>query len=59
MFSTWKNGPAMSSVQSPQSAGTGGGMSGPGGWHPTVLYMLALVIVEIVVVGILSRNLLK
>lgn len=34
-------------------------VQGPGGWHPTVLYMLALVIAEIVVVGFLSRTLLR
>lgn len=32
---------------------------GPGGWHPTVLYMLGLIVAEIVVVGFLSRILLK
>lgn len=60
MFSTWKNGPAMAAMQSPASSGTGAGLgAGPGGWHPTVLYMLALVIAEIVLVGFLSRHLLS
>ena len=54
MFSTWKSGPETAPVQSP-SAGL---QAGPGGWHPTILYMLALVVVEIVAVGILSRHLL-
>ena len=41
------------------SALSGPSMSaGPGGWHPTVLYMLALVAAEIVIVGVLSRHLL-
>jgi hypothetical protein len=54
MFSTWKSGPPMSAVQSPNT----GMSSGPGGWHPTILYMLGLVIAEIVLVAILSRHLL-
>lgn len=57
MFSTWKNGPPMNPVQGPQA---GSSLSaGPGGWHPTILYMIALVVSEIVIVGILSRNLLR
>jgi hypothetical protein len=55
MFSTWKNGPEMSAVQSPQQ---GALSAGPGGWHPTILYMLGLVIAEIVIVAWLSRRLL-
>lgn len=35
-----------------------GGPAGPGGWHPTVLAMLGLVVAEIVAVGFLSRHLL-
>jgi hypothetical protein len=56
MFSTWKSGPPMQAVQSSQNAGLS---SGPGGWHPTVLYMIALVVLEIFVVGLLSRQLLR
>lgn len=48
------------------SSAAGGGASPisapPGqaqGWHPTVLYMLGLVVAEIVLVGLLSRYLLK
>ena len=40
-------------VSGPSSA------AGPGGWHPTILYLLALVAAEIVAVGFLSRHLLK
>lgn len=40
------------------SAMRGSGM-GPGGWHPTVLYMLGLIIAEVIAVGILSRTLLR
>jgi hypothetical protein len=56
MFKTWNQGPEMQAVQSPQSGALG---AGPGGWHPTVLYMLALVLLEIVLVAWLSRNLLS
>ena len=42
MWSTWTGGPqAMGPVASPQSRGPG--QAGPGGWHPTVMYMLVLV----------------
>jgi len=33
--------------------------TGPGEWHPTVLWMLALVLAEIILAGFLSRNLLR
>ena len=59
MFTTWKGGPAMGPVTSPQTSGPNGGVKSPGGWHPTVLYMLGLVVLEIIAVGILSRHLLK
>lgn len=49
----------MGPVTSPQTSGATGGVKAPGGWHPTVLYMLGLVVLEIVAVGILSRHLLK
>jgi len=39
------------------TAGKGGTL--PGGWHPTVVYMLALVVAEVLIVGWLSRHLLK
>jgi hypothetical protein len=59
MFSTWKNGPEMGAMTSPQTSGPGGSVNSPGGWHPTVLYMLGLVVLEIVAVAFLSRHLLK
>lgn len=34
-----------------------GGVGSVRGWHPTVLYMLGLIIAEIIVVGLLSRHL--
>lgn len=45
-----------STVAPIRSAGTG---SGPGGWHPTVLYMVGLVLAEIIAVAFLSRHLLR
>jgi hypothetical protein len=42
-----------------RAASATGSKPGPGGWHPTVLYMLALIIAEVVLVGFLSRHLLK
>jgi len=56
MFTTWKSGPPMQAVSSPQNAGLS---SGPGGWHPTILYMLGLIVLEILVAGFLSRALLR
>lgn len=41
----------MSQVAGP----SGGSVSSPGGWHPTVLYLLALVAAEIFAVGLLGR----
>lgn len=38
---------------------SGAGGSLPGGWHPTVAYMLLFVVAEIIIVGWLSRHLLK
>ena len=37
----------------------GGSSTGPGGWHPTIIYMLALVVAEVLIVGFLSRHLLR
>jgi hypothetical protein len=30
-------------------------VQGPGGWHPTILYLLLLVVVEVAVIGWLLR----
>ena len=46
----------MAPLTSPQSAGTA---AGPGGWHPTILYLLLLLVVEMAVVGFLSRSVLR
>jgi hypothetical protein len=57
MFSTWKgSGQAMGPLASPQTQGPG---AGPGGWHPTILYLLVLVLAEIFVIGLLTRTVLR
>ena len=33
--------------------------AGPGGWHPSILYLLGLTIAEIFIVAWLSRHLLR
>ena len=33
------------------------GSMGPGNWHPTVLYMLGLIVAEMVVFGVIGRML--
>lgn len=58
MWKTMSGGPNASAIQSP-SGGGGDGPGGVGGWHPTVLYLVALVLLEILAVGWLSRAVLK
>lgn len=59
MWQTWTGGSnQMAAMQSPSSPLTGG-VNAPGGWHPTILYMIALVVGEIVLVGFLTRTLLR
>ena len=54
---TWLGpGQAMGPVASPNTAGPG---STAGGWQPTVLYLVVLVLAEIFVVGLLSRTVLR
>lgn len=58
MWKTYTGGPAAAPVAGPQSSGAGGGgMAGQ--WHPTVIYMLLLVLAEILIVAWLSRALLR
>jgi hypothetical protein len=47
----------MGPVASPNTSGPG--MGAPGGWHPTILYMLFLVVAEIFFVGLLTRTVLR
>lgn len=42
---------------SANAANPAGGRMSVRGWHPTVLYMIMLIVVEILVVGFLSRHL--
>lgn len=59
MFKTWTGtGQAMGPVASPQSPGPGG-VSGVGGWHPTILYLIVLLLAEAFLVGLLSRTVLR
>ena len=60
MFKTYINASAgvsgpqgMAPVMSPK----GGGGSGPGGWEPSVLYLLGLIIAEIAAVAYISKHL--
>lgn len=42
-----------------RAAANAGAATGPGGWHPTVLYLLGLIVAEVLIVAFLSRHLLK
>lgn len=57
----WKAAAAASAGAAPISSPSGGGIgapaAGPGGWHPSVLTMLGLVVAEIAAVAFLSRHL--
>ena len=59
-FKTYLNASAgagaggMAPLSSPSG---GGGGAGPGGWHPDVLYMLALVVAEVALVAFISKHL--
>jgi hypothetical protein len=58
-FKTWTGADqAMGPLASSNSPGPGG-VSGVGGWHPTILYLIALVAAEILFVGLLSRTVLR
>jgi hypothetical protein len=57
MWKTWTGGPEASPISSPR--GMSGAVNAPGGWHPTILYLIVLLALEIVAVGFLSRTLLR
>lgn len=60
MFKTYAGVQAGSGTGRPAAVSSpGGSRPGPGGWEPSVLYMLGLVIAEVIAVGFLSRHLLK
>jgi uncharacterized membrane protein YtjA (UPF0391 family) len=59
MFKTWTGADqAMAPMASSNSPGPGG-VSGVGGWHPTILYLIGLLILEVFLVGILTRTVLR
>jgi hypothetical protein len=55
-FKTYVNASAGSSGGMAPITSPGGG-SAPGGWHPTVLYMIGLVVAEIALVAWISKHL--
>lgn len=57
MWNQYSGGPSASTA-APLSGPTAGAGT-TSGWHPTVVYMLGLVVAEIIVVGFLSRHLLS
>lgn len=60
MFKTYMGAQAGSGSGKPAAvSGPAGRGAGPGGWEPSVLYMLALTVGEVIIVGFLSRHLLK
>ena len=48
---------AGSGGMAPIASPSGGGGNIAGGWHPTVLYMLALIVAEVVAVAWISKHL--
>jgi hypothetical protein len=59
MWKTWSGGPEASPISSPKSGGVGGAVNAPGGWHPTILYLIVLLIFELAAVAFLSRRVLR
>jgi hypothetical protein len=61
MFKTWTGsaggpGPGAAPIGSASAAAPNqSGVTGPGGWHPTILYLLLLVVLEVVTIGWLLR----
>jgi hypothetical protein len=37
----------------------GGDVGSPGGWHPTIIYLIVLLLAESIVVAFLSRQVLR
>lgn len=57
MWKTYTGGPAAAPIASPGGGGAAAGMAGQ--WHPTVIYMLVLVLIEVLIVGWLTRAMLR
>jgi hypothetical protein len=49
---------SMGPVSAPSSRGPSQ-VTGPGGWHPTILYLFVLLAAEVFLVGLLSRTVLR
>lgn len=56
-FKTYLNASAGAGAGGMAPIASPSGGSAPGGWHPTVLYMVALVAAEIVAVAWISKHL--
>ena len=55
-FKTYLNAGAGGGGMAPVASPSGGGVTA-GGWHPDVLYMIALVVAEIALVAFISKHL--
>jgi len=61
MFKTWTGSaggaqPGAAPIGSANAAApNSSGVQGPGGWHPTILYLILLIVAEIIVIGWLLR----
>jgi hypothetical protein len=60
MLKTWTGSaggamPGASPIGNANAAAPNSGVNAPGGWHPTILYLLVLIVAEVVVVGWLLR----
>lgn len=56
MWQTWSGN---SQAATPVTGPSGMGVKGPGGWHPTIMYLIVLLAAEIFAVGLLSRTILR
>jgi hypothetical protein len=56
-FKTYVNASAGSTGNMAPITSPGGSGGGASGWHPTVLYMIALVVAEIAAVAWISKHL--
>jgi hypothetical protein len=55
----WQTYSGNTQTASPIASPGSGGVSAPGGWHPTILYLIVLLAAEIFLVGLLSRTVLR
>ena len=52
---TGSTGGAVADSTSTLAQGIGATQTGPGGWHPTVLYLFVLILAEMFVFGLIAR----